>query len=407
MRPYDYLILGGGIAGVTAAETIRERDSRSSVAILSDEPHVLYSRVLLPSYLKGKIARERVFLRSREDFAGNRIDLRLNSEAVSVDSRRKNVLLGTGERLAYKKLLIATGGRAAAVPWTEGNGNVYRLQTIDDADRLKNALPRIQKPVVIGSSFIALEFLEIFVLNGIRSLLVSRDPFFFSSRVEKRGGALLADNFSRHGITAFWGDAVKTIRSLDAGLAAETESGKHIECDAVAAGLGLERNREFLAESGVRMGERGIKTNQFLETNHDDVWAAGDVAEFFDVIQEKYRCEGNWTNAFLQGKAAGLNMTGAREPFRAVSSYSITNLGFQITALGETDGASDTVVRSNETAREYERFFLRRGTLAGAMLINRFQDRAHLARLIERQANVEEYREKMQEWDFDIRSLPA
>ncbi len=407
MDVYDYLIVGGGIAGVTAAETIRERDSSGSVCVASEEPHPLYSRVLLPSYLKGKITREQVFLRRREDFKKNRIDLLLDAEAAFVDAVRKNVLLGSGERIAYKKLLIAGGGRVA--PWHSAGDDrrAYRLHTLDDADRLKNALPRIQAPLVIGSSFIGLEFLEIFVLNGIRPMLASRDPHFFFTKIEERGGELFADNFSRHGVTAFWAEEVRTIRPSGDRLVAETESGRRIDCDAAAVGIGLERNREFLRDSGIALGADGIRTNEFLETSVPDVFAAGDIAEFYDVILGTHHCLGNWTNAFLQGKRAGLNMAGGREQFRAVSSYSITNLGFQITALGETSGASDAIVRSDKTAKEYERFFLRGGALAGAVLINRFQDRTHLARLIEQGTNIEEYREQMQEWDFDIRSLSA
>ena len=145
--------------------------------------------------------------------------------------------------------------------------------------------------------------------------------------------------------------------------------------------------------------------NEFLETNMEGIFAAGDVAEFYDLILGKHRVQGNWTNAFLQGKIAGLNMTGSRNPFKNVSAYSITNLGFQITALGDCDKDAESVVRIDRKNRRYERFFIRDGCIIGAALINSFQDKPYLATLIEKRVNMEVYRERLSDWEFDIRTI--
>ena len=108
---YDYLIIGGGIAGVTAAETIREHNSDVHIAIVGDEPHVLYSRVLLPYYLKRHIPRSKLFLRTATDFTNKKIDIHQSETLVSIDSKHKEVALENGKTFAYEKLLLATGGR--------------------------------------------------------------------------------------------------------------------------------------------------------------------------------------------------------------------------------------------------------------------------------------------------------
>ncbi len=402
MTRYDYLIIGNGIAAVTAAETIRERDSQGSIAILSDEPHLLYSRVLLPSYLKRRISREKLFLRTIDDFLRRAIDLFPETAVAAVDTKEKNVLLRNGKRIGYEKLLIASGGRVK--PWgTPADAEyVYRLQTLGDADRLMHALPRIKHALVVGSSFIALEFLEIFVLNQIAPTLVIRGAHFFPEMLDAGGGEMLGEQFKKHNIVIRADDEIGEIAATGRALRIKTKALRDVEADGIAVGVGVERNHEFLAGSGIEVGARGIKTNEFLETNASDVWAAGDVAEFYDVILEKRQCLGNWTNAFLQGKAAGLAMTGGREPFRAVSSYSITNLGFQITALGDVSDASDAIVRLDRARMTYERLFLRSGRLVGAALINKFQDRAHLSRLIEGKTPIESYRERLGDPGFDI-----
>ena len=165
MIGYDYLIIGGGIAGVTAAETIREKSPTGTIGIISGEPHLLYSRVLIPSFLKGRISRDQLFLRRAEDFTRRNIDLHLGQTAVSVDTKLKAVRLENGLVFRYKKLLVTSGGRVK--PWgrKEDLEFIYRMQTLDDADRIRARLPALKSPLVIGSSFISLEFLEVFFLN--------------------------------------------------------------------------------------------------------------------------------------------------------------------------------------------------------------------------------------------------
>lgn len=408
MRSYDYLIIGGGIAGVTAAETIRGEDARAAIGILSDEPHVLYSRVLLPSYLKNKIPRERLFLRTEASFVERRIDLLLQEKIAKIDTVHKEVITCAGTSFNYRKLLIASGGKVK--PWGEAAHEpfTFRLQTLDDADKLRAALTRIQNPIIIGASFIALEFLEIFVQNGIQPRLIAPDRYFFERLLDPVGGELLRKNFEEHGVSALFQDLVVKVEQEAESLAVVTKSGQKITCDAIGVAIGIERSRDFLHGSPIELGERGVLTNEFLETNMDGVWAAGDIAEFNDPIAGVRHAVGNWNNAFLQGKWAGLNMLGQREAFLNVPFYSITNLGMQITALGECDGQNnDSLVRADPVQAAYERLFFRENVLAGAVLINRFQDKMHLSKLIETKTPIGEYRTRLQDPNFDVKEIPV
>lgn len=407
MTKYDYLIIGGGITGVIAAETIREKKPTAAIGIVSDEPHMIYSRVLLPSFLKKKISREQLFLRKPEDFTEKNIDLHLGQHALRIDPQRKEVALSAGVSFRYDKLLIASGGKVR--PWGEEKDQhlLYRLQTLDDAERLHEALPRIRQPIVVGSSFISLEFLEIFFLAGISSVLLSRGQHFFANVFESKGGELMYKNFDQHGIQMYFGDTIKDISEKDESAAVVTSRLRQLSCDAIALGVGIRRNVEFLKEAGIEFGSQGILANEFLETNIPGIFAAGDVAEFYDVILGIHRIAGNWTNAFLQGKHAGLVMAGVREPFRQVSSYAITNLGLQITVLGKTHGDPETIVRVDEATSQYERFFIENGVLVGAALINRFHDKPHLVKLIETKTPIDAYRENLADSAFDIKNIPV
>jgi len=184
-----------------------------------------------------------------------------------------------------------------------------------------------------------------------------------------------------------------------------TKSGLEFLVDAFAVGVGIRRQLAFLKDSEIEVGSGGIRTNEFLETNKEDVYAAGDVAEFYDVSFGIHHIIGNWTNAVLQGKRAGLNMTGERIAFKNIPSYSITNLGLQITSLGLCSNTLETIVRIDDATRQYERFFIQNGVLVGAVLINRFGDKTHLTQLIEKKVSIEPYREELQSFQFDIHTI--
>lgn len=399
---YEYLIVGGGIAGVTAAETIREKHPTATIAIVSDEPHLLYSRVLIPSYLKRRISRDKLFLRRAEDFTGKGIDLHLAQRAVFVDTKQRFISLESGLSLHFQKLLLASGGKVK--PWGEEKYQklILRMQTLDDADRIMAILPSLRHPVVVGSSFIGLEFLEIFSLQNLRPAILTHDTHYFAEFLDPLGGEIIRNNFARNGIESYFQDSVRDIRVREGELLVGTARLREISCDVLGAAVGIRRNTDFLSGSGIERGQVGIRTNEFLETNVEGVYAAGDVAEFFDIVAGKFRAAGNWTNGFLQGMKAGLNMAGSREPYRHVSAYSITNLGLEITVLGEHAPDMDTIVRVDELNDQYERIFLKDGVIAGAALINRFQDKPHLAKLIETKTPVGDYGRKLTGFAFDI-----
>ncbi len=404
---YDYCVIGGGVAGVTAAETIRSRDPIGTIGVFSREPYRLYSRVLLPHYVKGEMERGKLFLRKEDDYERSRIDFYPGTEISFVNTEKREIGLRDQTMIAYKKLLIASGGEVAPSPLDELAERRYHLQTLDDADRLREAFraKRFERPLVVGGSFIALEFLSICAAYKIPARVLFRGEHFFSRIMGPEGGELVKRVCTDHGFEVVSGAEIDEVEEGEHLLRITTSRLLEIEQDALFLATGIRRSVSFLAGSGVEIGE-GVKTNEFLETRSPGVFAAGDVAEYFDPIFAKHRIIGNWTNAFLQGKLAGFNMTGEELALRVVSTYTAVHFGLAITVIGECSGAEGSVERADFKKNSYERYFFSGDLLIGAVLVNRSDIRAHAASLIETKSPVGDFREKAKHHAFDIREIP-
>ena len=375
MARFDFAIIGGGVSGTTAAEALRERDAHASIAIFEEEPYPLYSRVLIPKYLKGDILRDGLFLRKIENYAEKNIAFYPGAKVIRIDSD-KHEFHTAGEIFSYKKLLISAGGYPR--PWMpdiqEGAGRPLRMHTLDDADAIKKAMSEApcREALVLGEGLIAMEFIEIFLKNGFSAHVTARGDYFGEKKLGKTGGAFFEENLKRHGV-----------------LVHKNAEPSSINACLVGAGIGIERN---LSVFGGLEANVGILTDEFLASSNPDIYAAGDIAEFFDVIFKKRRVAGNWTTAFLQGQAAARNMLGERFAFKNAATYNISNLGLRLSFLGDPEEYDDALESSGET--NFLRLLFRGGRLSGAVLINRVQDKQLIAQLIESGADKNEIQQK-------------
>ena len=378
MARFDFAIIGGGVSGTTAAEALRERDAHASIAIFEDEPYPLYSRVLIPKYLKGDVLRGALFLRKIENYAEKNIAFYPGTKVVRIDPD-KHEFQTAGEIFSYKKLLISAGGHPKmSANWTSDVlldvGRPLRMHTLDDADAIKRAMSEAscREALVLGEGLIAMEFIEIFLKNGFQAHVIVRGDYFGEKRMGKSGGAFFEENLKRHGV-----------------LVHKNTEPSSINACLVGVGIGIERNLSVFGGLEVNVG---ILTDEFLASSNPNIYAAGDIAEFFDVIFKKRRVAGNWTTAFLQGQAAARNMLGERVAFKNVATYNISNLGLRLSFLGDPEEYDDALESSGET--NFLRFLFSGGKLSGAVLINRVGDRPLIAQLIELGADKNEVKQK-------------
>lgn len=382
----NMLIIGGGIAGTSAAEEIRKRLPEATITILEQEQHALYSRVLLPHYIKGKISREKVFLRKPEWYAEQRIELITGIQVKSFDAWNRFVATSDGREYPFDKLLIATGGEPSLLP--DDHRGVSYLYSLDDADHLLELLSELKtRPTaerqagIYGGGFIACEYANFFKHHDIPFTLFMKGRGFWSKILSPESQLILRQHAASQGARLVTG--VEELELLgDDQLSGVRTNGETFSLSLLGIGIGTSRDEQFLKVAGVTF-DNGIVVNASLETNLPNVWAAGDATAVEDSVVGRRVRYGNWQNALTQGKIAGQNMAGEATPFKLTSQYSTNLLGHHIVFIGDvTRSAADEVklVTSSKTASEEH--FIRDGKLVGAVLLGDLTKRGTLVAAI-------------------------
>jgi NAD(P)H-nitrite reductase large subunit len=319
-----YAIVGNGFAGTTCAEQLRKHDPACEITLFGDEPYPLYNRISLPPMLRKQLPEAKVMIRDVAWHEQHRITLLLRTSVTRVNAQERVVEAG-GKSHPYDALLIATGGRPnrCDVPGAADAANLFAFQYLDDTRAISEYLEHSKSAVAIGGSFIAYELAEAFAVRGVETHWLVRGPRTLHRILDEVAGELVADAAKEQRVHLHFGEQVESF-ARDNGVITKlrTHSGLEIAADCFAAGLGLTMNVELLEGSGIETSKNGILCNDHLETNVPGVFAAGDVADFFDPILEiRYRM-GTWNNAGAHGKVAAINMMGGSEKYHDVPEYS-------------------------------------------------------------------------------------
>ena len=413
MEKFQYLIVGGGVAGVTAAETIRRRDPKGSIAIVSDEPHMLYSRVMLskPNFFLGKVPFDKVWLKGKEWREANNVRFIGGKKAIKLDAAQKTLSLTDGAALGYDKLLIATG--VSSCKWEVAGADkegIFYLRTLEDGQAIMEAVKSRKHAITIGGGFIGFEMADMLRLAGLEVTMLLRENYFWEPLLDEASGRMIEEALKRGGIKILYKSEVREVAGGDTATGVVLADGTRLDCDMIVCGIGTACETSWLGGSGVKV-KRGILANEYLETSAKDVWTAGDSAEFKDLVLDETVQLGNWVNAQEQGRVAGLNMAGERKPFKFVSFYTTQGAGVSIAFVGDVRPGSDRIVisRGSPETRSYARIIvLDKGTrkeVEGATLINRTNEMGTISKLIESNINVSEKLKELGDPNFDLKSL--
>lgn len=383
-----YVIIGGGIAGTTAAEELRKRDDGAEITIIDHEGHPCYSRVLLPHYVNGVVPREKVFMKKLEWYALQRIEFLTHMRVTAIDTKNRFVSIDDGRELPYDALLLATGGDVNLTD--EDHRGVSYLHTLNDADHLvallaeMRLLPQEERAAVVqGGGFIALEFINIFAHHGLSITVVLRGTGFWSRTLSPHGQQLLVAHARQRGVTVITDETRLTQGGEKALTHVTTGGGVHIPARILGVGIGIHPDYALLDAAGIAY-DGGILANAQLETRTDGVYTAGDVAEFDHPLFGRRLQIGNWLNAQMQGRAVARTMTGAKEAFDLLTSYATQLLGMHVVFIGDTSRRhAEAVVPHVATDTASVDLFMRDGRIVGATLVGDTSARAAITKAIQ------------------------
>ena len=380
------VIIGGGVAGTTAAGELRKLDPEAQITILEEENYQLYSRVLLPHMVKGKVPRERVFLKKPEWYQEQNIELMLGVTATKIDTKNHFVETSEGRELPYDKLLITTGGEINLLP--DDCRGVSYFRTLDDADNFLKLVQEMKasgggRGLVYGGGFISLEFINAFAHFDIPTTVLMRSPGFWSSALSEHSQKALADHATGHNVELVSGvDTLELVQEKAQLTGVRTSAGDEYAGSILGVGIGIERKMKLLTNAGIEI-DRGVVANEYLETSAEGVYTAGDIAQFFDVTADRQILAGNWMNAMTQGRVVGKTMGGERTKFELVSSYATNLLGLEVTFIGDCSRSSaDEVVQHVAQDDQSIELFQRDGRTVGAVMIGSASERQAITNAI-------------------------
>lgn len=378
-----FVIVGGGLAGAKAAETLRSEGFTGRVILICDERDHPYERPpLSKGYLTGQDDRDSVFVHEPAWYAQADIELHLGQPAVHLDREERSVRLGDGTRIHYDRLLLATGSepRRLEIPGT-GLAGVHHLRRLSHAERLRGVLASLGRDnghlVIAGAGWIGLEVAAAARGYGAEVTVVEPEPTPLHTVLGPELGQLFTDLHSEHGVRFHFGARLTEIAGHDGMvLAARTDDGEEHPAHDVLAAIGAAPRTALAEAAGLALVDRadggGIAVDASLRTSDPDIYAAGDVAAAeHPWLRTRLRVE-HWANALNSGPAAARAMLGQevvhdRVPYFFSDQYDV---GLEYSGYAPPGSYDQVVCRGDVGKREFIAFWLSEGRLLAGMNVN-------------------------------------
>jgi 3-phenylpropionate/trans-cinnamate dioxygenase ferredoxin reductase subunit len=408
----SHVIIGDGIAGSSAAETIREADPDASVTVLTEEGEALYNRILIKEFAKGKLPEAPISIHSPDWYEERDIDLQLNTHVVRVDTDGKTVHTHEGDSYDYDKLLVATGGTPTQLPVENSDADgVHHFWTFEDARGIKENAENADTGVVVGAGLLGIDLAAISAAQELDAHYLMRGQAWWRYALSEEGAEIIHEALRERNVTPVFDSGVDHFETDDDGhvVAAVDPNGERFEAEFAGVAIGLHFNTEYLRGSGIETDD-GVVTDEHMRTNVEDVYAAGDITQFYDVLLGERAQNGAWGSAKEQGSIAGANMVGEWddpvETFEWVSSYSITHFDFPFLSFGHPT-LGDNSVEKKYSEDEWRRVALKDGKVIGGVLIGDLSPQSALKRLAREQVDLTGREERLLEERVPVDELVA
>jgi len=326
MPSQRFVIIGSSAAGTKAAETIRRLQPNARITLVTEEEMPFYSRCLLPDYLAGEKTESSLLFRPVDFVQNFSLELITNERVISIDPKREELKTAKGRTIGFDKLLVSTGSSyiMPPVPGLKGEG-ILGLRSINDAQKILKKIQNVRRVTVVGAGFVGLEVAYALYRQGKEVTVIEKYPRVLPQQLDEIAADLIRKDLQAEGIRLLLGSGLKEVKQhrlwypfLRGRQQMEIilENDDRLKTDLIIVAVGTRPNTELLEGSGVSINV-GIPVNNYMETNIENIYAAGDVAEALDVVTGKKGLTPIWPNAVVQGRVAGMNMAGRVQPYSA------------------------------------------------------------------------------------------
>jgi nitrite reductase (NADH) large subunit len=398
------VIIGSGVAGVAAARIVRENDPKAKISIYTDENHLYYPRPRLYEILSGEAKPHEIYMFSDQWYEKRDIKVHLNKKVLGIETAKKQLLLEDQTKVKYDKLLLANGAHAF-VPSIKGveKTGVFSLRSIKDALTIKEYTKKTRNAIIIGGGLLGLEFAASLRKLGQHVEVVEIFPRLLPRQLDQDGATILKDRIQTRDISIVLGVKTEEILGKKTVSGILLDNGEELSGDLVLVSAGVRSNTDLAVNSGIKV-EKGVVVDEHAQTSVNDVYAAGDVAEF------RGRVYGIIPAALEQANIAAINMLEKEKRVYkgTIPSNTLKIVGVDLTSLGlvNPEGPQYEEVKKTDKGKGiYKKIVLEKGKIVGAIFLGGRKGVTWIKKLMDQKTDVTKYKDLLLEEDFDYRRI--
>jgi nitrite reductase (NADH) large subunit len=386
----NYLIIGNGVAGTTAAENIRKLDKAGKITLVTEESTPFYFRMRLPEFISGDLIEDKLIAKKDQWYKDQRIDLKLNTRIQGADPGKKAVMTQDNQEIPYDRLLVATGSRSFIPPMKGADKKgVFALRTIQDAREIVAWAKKIQKVVLIGGGLLGLETGNALRKVGKNLAVVEFFPRLLPRQLDVAGAGRLQTIMEGMGFAFRLGAKTQEIKGEDRVNGVLLEGGEVLPAEMVIISAGVRPALE-LAKALSLDQDKGVKVDEEMKTNQPGIYAAGDVAEFKGIPY------GIWTAATEQGQIAGTNMAGGKALYKGtVMANTLKVVGIDLASAGNIDVENKLESKIFTDQKVYKKIVIENDQIVGCIMLGDTKNFTKITKMMSEKQNVSQVKGKL------------
>lgn len=396
----NYLIVGNGVAGTTAAEYIRKNDKDGTIRIVTDEDISFYYRIRLNEYISGELDQQALMAKNEQWYQDLRIDLSLKTRIIGAELPKKTLLTEDRRKISFDRLLIATGSHSF-IPPIKGSDKtgVFALRSFQDARHISSYEKEVEDVILIGGGLLGLEAGNALRKLGKKVTVVEFFPRLLPRQLDTDGANRLQKIMEKMGFSFRLGAKTQEISGDDRVDGVLLEGGETLTAKMVIISAGVRPNMELAAPLNLEH-DKGIKVDENMKTNHPDIFAAGDVAEFRGMPY------GIWPAAMEQGKIAGTNMVGTNAVYEGTPmANSLKVVGIDLASAGNIDAEGKLETRILTEQNIYKKVVFENDRIVGCIMLGDTTGFSQLAKAMSKKKNVAQVKDLILKEGFDFKTF--